>query len=57
MAGNFVGVIVALIVGLVIYFFTDVLTINGKSIRDWAKTGLNWLLEEIFETHNCVSTA
>ena len=36
---------------------TEVITINGKSLKDWAKTGLNWLLEEIFETHNCVSTA
>ena len=35
--GNLIGAIIGFLAGLVIYFFTDVITVNGKSFRDWLK--------------------
>lgn len=56
-AGTLAGAIIGAVVGILYYTVTEVITINGKSLKDWAKTGLNWVLEELFEADNCVSTA
>lgn len=38
--GTIVGAVVGAVIGLAIVLVTEVLTINGKSIKDWAKEGV-----------------
>lgn len=50
--GNLVGAIAGFIIGIILYAITDVVKINGKSIRDWAKVGAEnivYYIENLFE--------
>ena len=46
-AGNVVGAAAGFVVGVGYYALTEAVTINGKSIVDWAKTGAGWLANKI----------
>lgn len=47
--GTIVGAVVGVVVGLAIVLVTEVLMINGKSIKDWAKEGVKWALEGVVD--------
>ena len=43
--GNLIGAGVGLIVGVAFYFGTEVIEINGKSLVEWSKEGVDWLFD------------
>lgn len=45
--GTAIGIAVGVGVGLVSYALSDVLKINGKTVVDWGKEGLDWVVDGI----------
>lgn len=46
-AGTAVGAVVGFVAGTAYYVTTDVITIKGKTLVDWAKYGAGWLADKI----------
>ena len=46
-AGTAVGAVVGFVAGTAYYVTTDVITIKGKTLVDWAKYGAGWLVDKI----------
>ena len=46
-AGTAVGAVVGFVAGTSYYVTTDVITIKGKTLVDWAKYGAGWLADKI----------